>query len=259
MEAKTEQDIRGRRKNKFGDEFIVENPDREMREFDTDTPDVMAMFMAHIDWLAEQGCHEEAELMMYDWGIRIGNVARTENTTKRIAELRKKFQVKDTKLVHQQVDGPRGRKQTITLFLEEPIGCYYSKATVNLLHMENAAFQDRLHHEPILSLLLACNGTSASGLVAKYMDYKWLKKCMKLELNNLEIGFTQFRELFKNTEVAPYEVVITGRNKNPVTTDQLKLLPVLCPNLKHLWSIDYHGVKWDYRTASQVAFVTEHK
>lgn len=257
MEAKTEQDIRSRRKNEFGDEFIVENPHREERTFDTDNPDVMAMMMAHIDWLAEQGCDEEAELMMLDWSLKIGNAARTEDITKRISELRKKFMVKDTKLIHEQIDGPRNRKQTITLFLEEPLGCYYTKATLNLLHMENANFQKRLHAEPILSLLLACNGTSAPALAAKYMNYKWLKKCTRIEFNNLEIGFTQFRDLFRNTEVAPYEIVITGRNKNPVTTQQLELLPTLCPNLKHLWSIEYHGVKWDYRTASQTAFVAD--
>jgi hypothetical protein len=211
----------------------------------------MAMFMAHIDWLAEQGCNEEAELMMLDWSIRIGQLARTQEATNRIAELRKKFLVKDTKLVHENVDGPRGRKQTITLFLEQPLGCYYTKATLNVLHMENETFQKRLHAEPILSLLLACNGTAAPALVAKYLQYKWLKKCERLEFNNLELSYTQLRDLFMNSYLQPKELIITGRTKSTVTADQLKVLPLICPGLRNLWQMTYHGVEYDFRTKTQ--------
>lgn len=244
MEVKTD-DVRSRRKNEFGEEFVVEVADREERQFDTDAPDVMAMMMAHIDWLAEQGCHLEAELMMIDWSLRIGNLAGSKHVFERQTELRKYFGIKDKRLVHKQVDAPRGRKQTITLFLEDPMGCYYTKATVNLLHVEQ--FVDRLHGEPLMSLLLACNGTTAPALVSKYLNYPWLKKCAKLEFNNLEIGYVQLRELFKNTAVRPLELVITGRQKQLPTIDQLKILPLTCASLKDLWNIDYHGVRYDYR------------
>ncbi len=259
MEAKTELDIRSRRRNEFGDEFVVENPDREQREFDTDSPTVMTMIMAHIDWLAEQGCHQEAELMMLDWSIRLGQTPRTTETTKRIADLRKYFGVQDKKLIHQQVDGPRNRKQTITLFLEQPMGCYFTKATLNILHMENAAFQKRLHGEPILHMLLACNGSGAPALVAKYLDYVWLRKCETLEFNNLEIGYVQLRDLFRSCTVRPSELIITGRNKTTVTADQLKVLPLICPGLANLWRINYHGIEYDYRMQTQITHGSDTK
>jgi hypothetical protein len=215
------------------------------REFNTDAPDVMTMVAAYVDWLQEQGCNEQAELMNLDWGRRIGHVPNSEEVSTRVAELRKKLSIPQDRKINKEVDGQRGRKQIITLYLQELIGHWYTKATVNLLHVEK--FLPELHAQPVLHLLLACNGTSAPALVSKYLNYGWLQKCETLELNNFEVGFVQLRELFTKSSIHPTTLIISGRGKQAPTIAQLQLLPKLCPPLKHLWRIDYHGVKYDYR------------
>lgn len=217
------------------------------REFDTDSPNVLAMVQGYIDWLIDQGCDEEGELMQLDWGRRIGQVVNCEEVIKRVTELRKKFNLNPDKKINKEVEGQRGRKQIITLYLQEQLGHWYSKATVNLLHVEK--FIDELHAQPILSLLLACNGTSAPGLVSKYLNYPWLRKCKTLELNNFEVGFVQLRELFTKCMLTLTELKISGRGKQAPTIAQLQLLPKVCPPLAHLYRIDYHGVRYDYRYA----------
>ena len=246
---------KSRRKTILGDgkdavviEHVVENPNREERQFDTDAPDVMAMVMAHCDWLEEQGCRMEAELTRLDWGMKVGMLAPTSDARKRVGELRAYFGITDKKLIHENVAGQRGRTQVITLFLQEPMGHWYTKATINVLHMEY--FLKHLHNQPIMELVLACNATKSPALVSKYMNYTWLKKCQKIELNNLEISFVQLRELFMNTLVEPTELRITGTQKNLPTLDQMQLLPKLCPGLRNLWRLEYHGVKYDYRYAA---------
>jgi hypothetical protein len=241
------QTVIGEGKDALVVEHVTENPNREERAFDTDAPDVMTMIMGHADWLEEQGCSMEAELLRLDWGMKVGMLAPTADARKRVQELRKYFGILDQRLVHEKVEGQRGRTQTITLFLQEPMGHWYTKATINLLHVEK--FLKHLHNQPIMDLVLACNATKAPGLVGKYLKYTWLKKCEKLELNNLDISFVQLRELFKDTVVTPTHLRVTGQETKNLTVEQMQLLPQLCPGLKHLWTIDYHGAKYDYRYA----------
>jgi hypothetical protein len=239
--------VKSRRKDQHGIEFVVEDVQTEEREFDMDAADSHTMVAAHCDWLEEQGCRLQAELLRLDWGVRIGHVPRSKSVVDRIAKLRKYFEIKDSKLVPQQVDGQRGRKQTITLFLQEPLGHYYTKATVNLLHLSNEVFQAVLHNNPIMDLCIACNATSAPGLVVKYLNYQWFKKVEKLELNNLEVPFVQLREMFRGSPLRLRELRITGRQKTLPSIQQLQLLPSLVKEFSDLWTIDYHGVKYDYR------------
>jgi hypothetical protein len=232
-----------------GREYIVENPNREERPFDTDSPHAELMVLAHIDWLMDSDCPLEAELMQLDWQMRIGTLAPGQEVRDRIRELKQYFQIQDRKPIHKTVKSARGRDQRITLFLEETLGQWYTKATVNLLQMEE--FLQELHDYPITSLCLACNGTSAPALVAQYLNYKWLRKVYRLELNNFDVDYISLRQLFKTTVIQPRELLITGRPKRVPTMDQLEILPTLCPSLKGLWRIEYHGVKYDYRLPAE--------
>lgn len=246
-------------KDHLGREFIVESPWRDMSvKFDTDNPHAAQMVLLYADWLDDNGCPMEAELIRLQWSMKIGTLAPGSDAIKRVLELKKYFGITDTFRVSKRAviptlvrrrDGAtftQNRDQLIQLFLEEPLGYWYSKATVNLMHIQE--FLDVLHDHPIIHLCLVCNGTSAPALVHKYLNYPWLRKCMSLELNNFGIDFLKLRELFTNTSIQPGELIISGPERREPTQDQMRLLPLLCPGLKYLWRLKYGRSEYLYRT-----------
>jgi len=250
MEAKSGEAVKHYWTDPTGRKFEVPVDPQYLgfQQFDFTEPDAKQTAFIYCDWLADKGLVDQAELMLLDWNHRFGNLKPNDDSLARVKELREQFGIKDVRsLTNKNVDGTRNRKQTITLLLEQPLGFFYTKATINVLHLEH--FQKEIDDQPIVYMLLAFNGTTDVTNGVKYLGYSKYQKIETWEMNNWDLSFTDLRTVFMSTKVKPKHLLITGRVKNLPTKEQLKLLKEVCPGFRHLETIDYHGAKYDYRFA----------
>jgi hypothetical protein len=243
-------------RDQWGREFLVEDPDRVTSDnWDRDHPCVRESLLIYTDWLRDHNCDEEADLMIREWEIKIGQVTPVPETLRRINELKAKFQIQDRRIVNKQTDLEKRRPRNAQMFFENTCGHFYLKATVRLNDIH--VFLDELHSQPIVELVIMADAPvgisrdmrrfEVMEQLQKYMKYHWLRKCVTLEFNGFDFEFPALRNIFRNSELYPRILRVTGRNLTPPTPDQADVLPQTAPNLRYLWKLQFGSFKHDYQ------------
>lgn len=247
-------------RDQWGREFLVENVDRVTCDtWDRDHPCVAESLHVYTDWLDDHGCSEEAELMRLEWGIKIGQQAADRDTLKRISELKQQFQIKDRLVVTKPAEVGKVRPRLGQMFFENTCGHFYLKATVALRDIPT--FLSELHSQPIVELVIMAETPLATRRATlsrdmsrmlvmeelqKYMGYTWLRKCLTIELNGFDFEFPALRNIFRNSELYPRILRVTGRDLTSPTPEQARVLPLTAPNLRYLWTLQFGSFKYEY-------------
>jgi ubiquitin len=240
-------------RDQFGREFMVEDVDRVLSDtWDRDYPCVRQSLWTYTDWLRDHNCDAEADLMLAEWEVKIGQKAADADTLTRIRKLKEQFQIKDTLRITKQAELDKRRPRLAQMFFENTCGHFYLKATVRLGDIP--VFLDELHSQPIVELVIMAEtplATRAATLsrdmsrmvvmeqLQKYMKYRWLRKCVTIELNGFDFEFPALRNIFRESELYPGILRVSGQNLTPPTPDQAKVLPMIAPNLRYLWRLQF--------------------
>lgn len=217
--------------------------------FSFDHKDPLGVMLFRADWLADEGLVPEEEelirLQLEQYGPH-----HKEEVRQRIQDLQVLLGIKATKIItinklvsFSRNPGRQDRevRRTKQMILTEPLGTFYTKATIQAIDIDD--FDLQIRSLPIVKLTVSC---PREKNLAKYFKYVWLEKIKVLELNSLGCSMSELPNLFKGSIIKPDHLIISGTAGQAPSESQALLLPIMAPCMKQLKSMTWGRRTFDY-------------